>query len=90
FELIADPARQPEWDGNGSLAEAAPGQRVTAVGAVFVMTLQKGVDRANHGVEFEGGRRIAWKPSEVGGEPCGQLWRGEVDGDDDGGCRVTH
>ena len=84
FELIADPSRQPEWDGNDNLAEAAPGQRVTAVGDVFVMTLQKGVDRANHVVEFEEGRRIAWKPSEVGGEPFGQLWRWEVEGDDEG------
>lgn len=25
FELIADPSRQPEWDGNDNLAEAAPG-----------------------------------------------------------------
>ena len=24
FELIADPARQPEWDGNDNLAQAAP------------------------------------------------------------------
>nr|WP_238589749.1 hypothetical protein [Pseudonocardia sp. AL041005-10] len=24
FELIADPARQPSWDGNDNLAEAAP------------------------------------------------------------------
>ena len=30
FELIADPSRQPEWDGNDNLAEAAPGQRVHA------------------------------------------------------------
>ena len=90
FELIADPSRQPEWDGNDNLAEAAPGQRVTAVGDVFVMTLTKGEDRENRVVEFEEGRRIAWKPSEVGGEPFGQLWRWEVEGDDEGGCRVTH
>ena len=25
FELIADPARQPGWDGNDNLAEAAAG-----------------------------------------------------------------
>ena len=25
FELIADPARQPEWDGNDNLAERDPG-----------------------------------------------------------------
>ena len=91
FELIADPARQPEWDGNDNLAQAEPGQRVTAAGDVFVMTLRKGVDRANHVVEFEEGRRIAWKPSEVGGEPFGQLWRWEVEGiGDEPRCRVTH
>ncbi|WP_404463810.1 SRPBCC family protein [Micrococcus antarcticus] len=90
FELIADPSRQPEWDSNDNLAEAAPGRRVTAVGDVFVMTLTKGEDRENRVVEFEEGRRIAWKPSEVGGEPFGQLWRWEVEDDDDGGCRVTH
>jgi len=25
FELIADPAQQPRWDGNDNLAEAPPG-----------------------------------------------------------------
>jgi len=28
FELIADPAQQPRWDGNDNLAEAPGGQRV--------------------------------------------------------------
>ena len=28
FELIADPAAQPRWDGNDNLAEAPAGQRV--------------------------------------------------------------
>ena len=28
FELIADPAEQPRWDGNDNLADAAAGQRV--------------------------------------------------------------
>jgi uncharacterized protein YndB with AHSA1/START domain len=27
FELIADQAQQPRWDGNDNLAQAAPGQR---------------------------------------------------------------
>src|SRR5690348_7822822 len=30
FELIADPAQQPRWDGNDNLAEAPTGQRVRA------------------------------------------------------------
>ena len=28
FELIADPAQHPRWDGNHNLAEAPTGQRV--------------------------------------------------------------
>ena len=35
FDLIADPARQPQWDGNDNLAEAPAGQRVRGVGEVF-------------------------------------------------------
>ena len=75
FELIADPARQPSWDGNDNLAQAPPGQRVHAVGDVFVMTLTLGAVRHNHVVEFEEGRLIAWRPSEPGGDPPGHLWR---------------
>ncbi|NVP72800.1 hypothetical protein HXP39_18985, partial [Vibrio cholerae O1 biovar El Tor] len=47
FELIADPAKQPEWDGNDNLAEGAAGQRVHAVGDVFSMLTTKGVRRDN-------------------------------------------
>ena len=53
FELIADPAVQPRWDGNDNLASAPAGQRVRRVGDVFTMTLTKGSIRENHVVEFE-------------------------------------
>jgi uncharacterized protein YndB with AHSA1/START domain len=66
FALIADPAQQPRWDGNDNLAEAAGGQRVRAVGDVFTTTLTQGSVRENHVVEFEKGRRIAWRPAEPG------------------------
>ena len=79
FELIADPAQQPRWDGNDNLAEAAPGQRVRAVGDLFTTTLTMGSDRQNHVVDFEEGRRIAWRPSEPGSEPPGHLWRWELE-----------
>ena len=62
FELIADPAQQPSWDGNDNLDSAASGQRVRAQGEVFIMTTTKGHTRENHVVEFEEGRRIAWRP----------------------------
>ena len=64
FELIADPAEQPSWDGNDNLAEAATGQRVRGVGDVFLTTISQGGVRENHVVEFEEGRLIAWRPSE--------------------------
>jgi uncharacterized protein YndB with AHSA1/START domain len=79
FELIADPAVQPRWDGNDNLAEAAPGQRVRQAGDVFTMRLTGGSLRENHVVEFEEGRRIAWNPAEPGRQPPGHLWRWELE-----------
>jgi uncharacterized protein YndB with AHSA1/START domain len=75
FELIADPAEQPRWDGNDNLAEAPAGQRVRRVGDVFTMRLTRGAIRENHVVEFEEGRRIAWMPAEPGQARPGHLWR---------------
>ena len=73
FELIADPAQQPRWDGKDNLAEAHAGQRIHAIGEVFTMKTTKGNVRENHVVEFEDGRRIAWQPAEPGQEPPGHL-----------------
>jgi uncharacterized protein YndB with AHSA1/START domain len=89
FELIADPARQPGWDGNGNLAVAAAGQRVGQVGEVFVMTLTGGEVRENHVVEFEEGRLMAWRPAEVGKPPPGHLWRWELEPCGTSATRVT-
>jgi len=90
FELIADPAQQPRWDGNDNLAEAPSGQRVRAVGEVFTMTTTKGSVRENHVVEFDEGRLIAWKPAEPGQKPIGHLWRWELEPVDSSRTRVTH
>jgi uncharacterized protein YndB with AHSA1/START domain len=79
FELIADPAQQPRWDGNDNLRAAPSGQRVTRTGEVFTMTLTGGATRENHVVEFEEGRRIAWTPAEPGRRPPGHLWRWELE-----------
>ena len=90
FELIADPARQPEWDGNDNLTEAEPGQRVRAIGDVFVMRIrQRDGVRENHVVAFEQGRTIAWMPSEVGAPRPGHVWRWDLE-PIEGGTRVTH
>ncbi|MFD3508835.1 SRPBCC family protein [Nocardia sp. NPDC058666] len=90
FELIADPAQQPRWDGNDNLAQAEVGQRVRGVGDVFTTTLTTGAERDNHIVEFEEGRRIAWNPSERDKTPPGHLWRWELEPIDDTHTRVTH
>jgi uncharacterized protein YndB with AHSA1/START domain len=90
FELIADPAQQPRWDGNDNLAEAPAGQRVRGVGEVFTMSLTQGVVRENHVEEFDERRLIAWRPSEPGATPPGHLWRWELEPLDDAHTRVTH
>jgi uncharacterized protein YndB with AHSA1/START domain len=90
FELIADPTQQPRWDGNDNLAAAPAGQRVRRTGDVFTMTTTRGNVRENHVVEFEEGRRIAWKPAEPGQEPPGHLWRWELEPIDASRTRVTH
>ena len=89
FELIADPAVQPRWDGNDNLAAAPAGQRVRRAGDVFTMTLTRGAIRENHVIEFEEGRRIAWLPAEPGQEPPGHLWRWELEPAGATGTRVT-
>ncbi len=78
FELIADPARQPSWDGNDNLASSAAGQRVRQVGDVFKTTLTNGAVRENHVTEFVEGSTIAWRPAEPGKQPTGHLWRWEL------------
>src|SRR6478752_3445780 len=90
FDLIADPAAQPRWDGNDNLASAPAGQRVRRTGDVFTMTLTRGEVRENHVVEFEEGRRIAWTPAEPGKVPPGHLWRWELEPVDASRTRVTH
>lgn len=90
FELIADPAQQPRWDGNDNLRTADAGQRVRAVGDVFTMTLTRGGIRENTIVEFEEGRLIAWRPNVPGKQPPGHLWRWELEPTGERRTRVTH
>jgi len=90
FELIADPAEQPRWDGNDNLREAGAGQRVRAVGDVFTMRLRRGGIRENTVVEFEEGRLIAWRPNVPDRKPPGHLWRWQLEPIDDNRTRVTH
>src|SRR5690242_14380500 len=89
FELIADPAQQPRWDGNDNLGMADAGQRVRRAGDVFTMTLKRGSVRENHVVEFDEGRLLAWLPAEAGKRPPGHLWRWELEPAGPARTRVT-
>lgn len=84
FELIADPSQQPRWDGNDNLADAPEGQRVRAVGDVFVMHNTSGKTKENHVVVFEEGRAIAWKTADAGTTPPGHQWGWELEPAQDG------
>ena len=90
FELIADPAQQPRWDGNDNLATAAAGQRVRHAGDVFTMRITTGDIRENHVVEFDEGRLIAWMPAEVGQKRPGHVWRWGLEPLGVSRTRVTH
>jgi uncharacterized protein YndB with AHSA1/START domain len=89
FELLAEPAAHVRVDGNDNVAAAPGGQRIQAVGDVFVTELTNGSVRENHVVEFEEGRRIAWRPAEPGGTPPGHLWRWQLEPEGDA-TRVVH
>ena len=90
FELIADPSQQPRWDGNDNLTAAIDAERVRAVGDVFEMRTTQDNVRENHVVEFEEGRKIAWRPAEPGQVPPGHLWRWELEPIDASHTKVTH
>ncbi len=90
FEQIADPSRQPAWDGNENLKRADEGQRVRQVGDMFVMFLTRGGERHNRIVEFQEGRLIAWRPSVPGKPEPGHLWRWELRPIGSGRTEVTH
>src|ERR1700749_4890139 len=62
FELIADPAQQPRWDGNDNLASAAAGQRVRRAGDVFTMQITPGDRREPGG----GGAEAPRAPGALG------------------------
>ena len=75
FAILADPAQHPRIDGSGTVRAAAEGSGRLQKGARFTMVMRGlGVTyrMENTVVEFEEGRRIAWR--NVGG----QRWRYEM------------
>jgi hypothetical protein len=93
FVVLADPGRHSAIDGSGMIRRAATTEPITKVGDVFRMVVfHPAVGRYetdNHVVEFEPSRRIAWAPSEAGGQPAGWRWIWEL-GDRGDSTAVTH
>lgn len=72
FDLVADPALHPVIDGSGSVRESGRGNPVRlSLGATFSMRMRLGASYRirNTVVEFEEGRRIAWRHFN------GHVWR---------------
>jgi uncharacterized protein YndB with AHSA1/START domain len=64
FDIVADPAKHPLIDGSGSVKQARPsGPDRLHLGAKFGMDMRIVVPYriSNTVIEFEEGRRIAWK-----------------------------
>jgi hypothetical protein len=86
FELLASPARHAEIDGSGTVTGAQPrSPRRLSAGAKFGMQMDWGLRYKilNEVVEFEEGRRIAWR--HFGGH----VWRYLLEPVDDHTTRVT-
>lgn len=84
FALLADPRRHPEIDGSGTVQAAMSGPDRLSAGASFGMRMRYGVPYVikNTVVEFEEGRRIAWRHFGH------HVWRYELE-PLEGGARIT-
>jgi len=85
FDIVADPAMHPVMDGSGTVQavqETAPAR--LELGATFGMDMKLGAPYkiTNEVVEFEEGRRIAWRHFN------GHVWRYLFE-PVDGGTKVT-
>jgi hypothetical protein len=72
FDIVADPAMHPVIDGSGSVQSAHSGNpKRLAAGATFGMDMKLGAPYkiTNTVVEFEEGRRLAWRHFN------GHVWR---------------
>jgi hypothetical protein len=73
FQVLASPARHPEFDGSKSLRGAASSAVITGVGDVFVMKMffahLGDYEMNNHVVEYEPDRLIGWEPEAGRGHP---------------------
>ena len=63
FDILADPSRHRDFDGSGTVRDAKGNPARLTLGAKFGMHMKMGIPYSikNTVVEFEEGRRIAWR-----------------------------
>ena len=88
FDIVADPRQHPRIDGSGTVRGSVSGPERLELGSHFSMDMRLGAPYkiGNKVVEFEEGRRIAWKHFGA------HRWRYELEelpAAEGGGTRVT-
>jgi uncharacterized protein YndB with AHSA1/START domain len=85
FALLADPTRHREFDGSGTVRDAAEAPARVGLGSTFGMGMRIGLPykMTNTVVEYEENRRIAWQPRPayplIGLLVGGRIWRYELE-----------
>ena len=84
FDLLAHPDRHPELDGSGTVQGPRSSGRRVGLGDSFGMSMHWGVPYSTRNVvvEFEEGRRIAWRtlaPKPLTLLFTGRTWRYELE-----------
>ena len=85
FDILADPRQHPRIDGSGSVRRSLSGPERLSLGAEFGMDMRLAAPYRikNRVVEFEEGRRIAWRHFAP------HRWRYELEPVGAGQTRVT-
>jgi uncharacterized protein YndB with AHSA1/START domain len=85
FALLADAGKHPSFDGSESVNHASQASVPLSMGSKFGMAMRGRREtlfipyRTNNTViEYEPGRRIAWKTTALGGLLGGRIWRYEL------------
>ena len=94
FDLVADPRRHNDINGNGTVREAFDVPERLSLGATFGMNMEFGgaYTMTSTVIEYEEGRRIAWqsRPPKDGSRWRhvfgGRIWRYELEPVDGGTC----
>jgi uncharacterized protein YndB with AHSA1/START domain len=95
FDLVADPRRHKDINGNDTVREAYDAPQRLSPGATFGMNMHFGGDYSMTStvIEYDEGRRIAWQSRPPRGSSRwrqlfgGRIWRYELE-PVDGGTRV--